>query len=152
MKKLLLLFALVGAVFFPSCENSATDEQGNETRTESSTALAGTTWEGWTEFLSDFDGGGGRMEYEMAFTSTTVDFSCTDLLHGEEETTWGFTGTYVYVPPTVTITVTSPENLKGLISTGTIEAKLIEGEEKEGMGIGIHRNPDFIELMGLIKQ
>ncbi len=147
----LFLFAAVVIVFFTSCEKQE-DERPNE-EPEPSTALAGTTWEGWKVYIADFVGIG-RTECEMVFSSTTVDCSYTDKLSGEEEYEIhrNFTGTYTYYPPEVTITVTSPEHLAGLINTGTVETKLIEGEEKEIMSIVIHLDSDYIDWMWLVEQ
>ncbi len=138
MKKLLLLITVIGAAFFTSCDKEP-EEMPEE---ELSNALAGTTWEG-VRFYYPNPGTPGKMELDMAFTSTTVDFSCSDYPYEGDETTWSFTGTYTYVPPTVTITVTSPEHLKGLINTGTVDDKNME--------IRIHLTTDQIDryLLGL---
>ncbi len=119
MRKLLFLISLIGVAFLTSCDKEPQVEPQPEP--EPSTALVGTTWGGWMEQYIDI-GPSGRQEYKMVFTSTTVNFSGTyHFFGGGPEADFGFVGTYVYYPPVVTINISSPEHLEGLICTGTIE-------------------------------
>ncbi len=68
----------------------------------------------------------------LVFTRTTVHYTyayASGKIHSE------LTGTYTYVPPKVTIKITSPESIEGLINTGIIEKDIIDGIDQESLNI-----------------
>jgi hypothetical protein len=88
----------------------------------------------------------------LVFTDTSVSFSA----EGVDGSGWGFTGTYTYDPPKVTITANSPENFAGLISSGKVEISPIYLDKetkigREAITIGINYG-NFIDEKFLIKQ
>lgn len=116
MKKRLLLAVAVGLALFFSCRKEDVHDR-----------LAGTTWK--RVITGEYDDH--KIDEELVFTSTDFNYTyIKDHRFGDSDTPWnlvktqwGFSGTYTYDHPTVTIKITSGA-LKGT-GTGSVRDSIL---------------------------
>jgi hypothetical protein len=122
MKRISLFFAAAAVMaFFVSCEKQDGD------------SLTGTTWK------SRNDSGIGAWS-ELSFTSTHATYTFST----ETGFAWGYSGTYTYDPPTVTMTIASDGFLHGFKNIGTVRRKT--------MNIDMHHSDDIVLVTEFRKQ
>ncbi len=131
--KNIILSTIITLAFFASCEKHPPGEDLPEEKFPSS--IENTTW----AYRYEYDDN--QWDEEVLVFSSSLAIYTRTSSSGHTESS---AGTYVYNPPTVTITVTSPASLAGFTNTGTIDKKTIE--------IGIHQTNDLIMITTLTKQ
>jgi hypothetical protein len=109
MKRLLIVLAAVGIVFFTSCE-----------RDKEITSLEGTTWEHRYEYND-----GSWSEIELKFTATHATYTRTNSANKKES----FTGTYTFDPPNVVIVDDVEAWHEGMVRGRTMEIGIRESPD-----------------------
>lgn len=129
MKKALVLLATIvaAALAFSACTpavgsggngNTGTDENGNLV------SLAGTVWTA-TEVDEDVN-----LNYTLSFTATSFSSVVSGMVGGYVYTDTPTTGTYTYVPPTVTLNAVDEEG-NVIQEVGVVSGNQISFDEGE---------------------